>query len=169
MHGMILLSPLRLGWRVTTGVAGFAASTAVSVTEEVLARVLVSPARPRQAPADVAPLRPRPDAARPAPVTPRPPRAPKPASVPAPPPPGPVLETLSAVKTLDDTPELVESEGGASPGAQLRVDAPWDGYEQMKAADIVDRLVVADAAEKAVVRLYEQTHKARKSVLAAAS
>ena len=166
---MILLSPLRLGWRVTTGVAGFAASTAVSVTEEVLARVLVSPARPRSAPADVAPLRPRPDAVRPAPVPPRPARAPRPVSVPAPPPPGPVLETLSAVKTLDDTPQLVESEGGASPGAQVHVDAPWDGYEQMKAADIVDRLVVADAAEKAVVRLYEQLHKGRKSVLAAAS
>ena len=66
-----------------------------------------------------------------------------------------MLETLSAVKTIDDGAELVESEGAASPGAQLRVDAPWDGYEQMKAADIVDRLVVADAAEKAVVRLYE--------------
>ncbi|MGK2939702.1 MAG: hypothetical protein ACSLFR_18180, partial [Solirubrobacteraceae bacterium] len=97
-----------------------------------------------------------------------PPPAPRPAP-PDIPPPGPVMETLSAAKTLDDTPELVESEGAASPGAQLRVAAPWDGYEQMKVADIVDRLVVADAAQKALVRLYEQQHRGRKSVLAAAS
>lgn len=156
---MILLSPVRLGWRVTTGVAGFAAHAAVAATEEVVARVLVSPVRPRSAPADVA--------ARPVSAPP-----PAPAPRPSPPPvpsPGPVLETLSAVKTLDDAPELVESEGAASPGAELRVDAPWDGYEQMKAADIVDRLVVADAAQKAIVRLYEQQHRGRKSVLAAAS
>lgn len=154
---MTILSPVRLGWRVTTGVAGFAAHAAMAVTEEVVARVLVSPVRPRSAPADVAA---------------RPVSAPLPASRPSPPPvpsPGPVLETLSAVKTLDDAPELVESEGAASPGAQLRVDAPWDGYEQMKAADIVDRVVVADAAQKAIVRLYEQQHRGRKSVLAAAS
>lgn len=159
---------MRLGWRVTMGVAGFAAGAAVTVAEELVGRVLVSPERPRSAPADVASLRPRPEPVRPTPPrpAPRPARAPEPEPVPSP---GPVLETLSAVKTLDDSPELVESEGAASPGAQLRVDAPWDGYEQMKAADIVDRLVVADAAGKAVVRLYEQTHKGRKSVLAAAS
>lgn len=160
---MILLSPVRLGWRVTTGVAGFAANAAVAVAEEVAARVLVSPARPRSAPVDTVP-----PARRPA----RPPVPSPPVLRPVPeeyPPPGPVLEALSAVKTLDDTPELVESEGAASPGGNLRVDAPWGGYEQMKAADIVDRLVVADAAEKAVVRLYEQQHKGRKSVLAAAS
>ncbi|MFA9270681.1 MAG: hypothetical protein ACEQSX_07980 [Baekduiaceae bacterium] len=162
---MILLSPLRLGWRITTGVAGFAGGAAVAVAEEVAARILVSPIRPRSAPADVAA---RPVSAPPPAPAPRPSHALR-VAPPAVEPPGPALEPLSAIKTLDDTPKLVESEGAASPGAQLRVDAPWDGYEHMKAADIVDRLVVADAAQKAVVRLYEQQHRGRKSVLAAAS
>jgi hypothetical protein len=52
-------------------------------------------------------------------------------------------------------------------GAELHVDAPWDGYDRMRAADIVDRLSVADEATRAVVRLYEAQGKARSSVLAA--
>jgi hypothetical protein len=52
-------------------------------------------------------------------------------------------------------------------GAELHVDAPWDGYDRMRAADIVDRLQVADEATRAVVRLYETQGKARSSVLAA--
>ena len=63
--------------------------------------------------------------------------------------------------------EVVESEGSASPGATLRVDAPWDGYDAMKAGEIAQRIRGGDPATKAVVRLYEQTHKKRKSVLAA--
>jgi hypothetical protein len=72
-------------------------------------------------------------------------------------------------KTVDDTPELAETEGAATPSAEIRVDAPWEGYDEMKAADVVDRLKAADDAQKAVVRLYEQQHKKRKSVLDAAS
>jgi hypothetical protein len=64
-------------------------------------------------------------------------------------------------------PGLVESEGGADPGARLRVEAPWDGYDDMRATDIARRVRGGDAATKAVVRLYERTHKKRKSVLAA--
>ena len=52
-------------------------------------------------------------------------------------------------------------------GAELHVDAPWDGYDRMRAADIVDRLSGADEATRAVVRLYEAQGKARSSVLAA--
>ena len=54
-----------------------------------------------------------------------------------------------------------------SPGAQIRVDEPWNGYRSMAAADIVDRLAVADDATKAQVRLYESTHRRRKTVLEA--
>lgn len=60
-----------------------------------------------------------------------------------------------------------ESGPGAEVGAEVHVDAPWDGYDRMRAADIVDRLRVADDATRAVVRLYEQHGKARSSVLAA--
>ena len=51
------------------------------------------------------------------------------------------------------------------PRAQLHVDAPWDGYDEMKAGEIVARVSADDPAAKAVVRLYEQTHKKRKSIL----
>ena len=64
---------------------------------------------------------------------------------------------------------LVESEGAADPGATIHVDAPWDGYASMKAGDVVARLQTATDAEKAIVRLYESTHKKRKSILDATS
>jgi hypothetical protein len=70
-------------------------------------------------------------------------------------------------KTVDDTPRLAETEGSASPGAQIHVDAPWDGYDDMKAGEIVSRVKESDASVKAVVRLYEQQHKKRKSILGA--
>ena len=68
-------------------------------------------------------------------------------------------------KTAETEETLVETEGAASPGAQIHVDAPWDGYDKMKAGEIVSRVRTADASAKAVVRLYEQTHKKRKSIL----
>jgi hypothetical protein len=69
---------------------------------------------------------------------------------------------------LDEEPdELVESEGAADPGAELRVDEPWPGYGGMRAPDIVDRLGAADPATRAIVRLYEQQHRKRRTVLAA--
>ncbi|HWT95361.1 MAG TPA: hypothetical protein VN238_20360, partial [Solirubrobacteraceae bacterium] len=74
---------------------------------------------------------------------------------------------ISQVKTVDDEPELIETEGGASPGPQIHVDEPWPNYSKMKAPDVVDRVRGADASTKAVVRLYEQTHKNRKSILTA--
>lgn len=63
--------------------------------------------------------------------------------------------------------EAVASVGTAQPGAQIRVDAPWEGYDAMTAPQVVARLRDADPATAAVVRLYEQANKARKSVLAA--
>jgi ferritin-like metal-binding protein YciE len=61
--------------------------------------------------------------------------------------------------------DVVESEGAGSPGAVLRVDAPWEGYDDMKAGDVVGRLRDAPPAVRAMARLYEETHKARKSIL----
>jgi hypothetical protein len=69
---------------------------------------------------------------------------------------------------VDSEPELSYQAGPAEDvGAEVRVEAPWEGYDRMRAADIVDRLRVADEATRAVVRLYEQQGKARSSVLAA--
>jgi ferritin-like metal-binding protein YciE len=59
------------------------------------------------------------------------------------------------------------SVGTAEPGAEIRVDAPWEGYDDMTAAQVVSRLRNADETTAAVVRLYEQANKARKSVLQA--
>ena len=73
----------------------------------------------------------------------------------------------SRFQRADPEPELVEAEGAADPGATLRVGAPWDGYDDMRANDIAKRVRSGDDATKAVVRLYEQAHKKRKSVLAA--
>ena len=56
-----------------------------------------------------------------------------------------------------------------SPGAEVHVDEPWQGYASMNAPEIIDRLAVSDAAVKAVVVLYESSHKGRKTVLRAAA
>lgn len=74
---------------------------------------------------------------------------------------------ISQVKTVDDEPVLAETEGAAAPGPQIHVDEPWPNYAKMKAPDVVDRLRTADDATKAVVRLYEQTNKNRKSIITA--
>ncbi len=57
-------------------------------------------------------------------------------------------------------------EDGAGP--ELHVDPPWDGYDQMTAADIRDRLAAGTAIEAAAVELYEATGKSRRTVLDAA-
>jgi hypothetical protein len=69
---------------------------------------------------------------------------------------------------IDAEPTLAYEAGPAAEvGAEVHVDAPWEGYDRMRATDIVDRLRVADDATRAVVRLYERQGKARSSVLAA--
>ena len=58
------------------------------------------------------------------------------------------------------------AEDGA--GAELTVEAPWDSYDQMTAAEIRDRLAAADPVVAAAVNLYETTHKSRRTVIDAA-
>jgi hypothetical protein len=79
----------------------------------------------------------------------------------------PSEEELAPVH-VDSEPTLAYEAGPADDvGAEVHVDAPWDGYDHMRAADIVARLRSADEATRAVVRLYEQQGKARSSILAA--
>jgi hypothetical protein len=84
----------------------------------------------------------------------------------------PVDESADRAKTIDDEPELVAevAEPGAEDGAsaELEVDEPWDGYDDLAADDVIERIRQADAAELAVVELYERSHKRRRTVLAAA-
>ena len=73
---------------------------------------------------------------------------------------------------VDEEPVLVAeaAEEGAEDGAgaELHVEPPWDGYDQMTAADIRDRLAAGTVTEAAAVELYEATSKKRRSVLDAA-
>jgi hypothetical protein len=72
---------------------------------------------------------------------------------------------------VDTEAEIVEelaepgAENGA--GAQIRVATPFDGYDALRAADVVARVRGADAAQLGAIELYEQTHRKRRTVLQA--
>jgi hypothetical protein len=74
---------------------------------------------------------------------------------------------------VSEEPELVAeaAEAGVEDGAgaEVAVDEPWPGYDDMQAADIEDRLVAEGAATAAAVSLYEASRKGRAAVLEAAS
>lgn len=78
----------------------------------------------------------------------------------------------STAPHVSEEPEFVRS--SADPGAEdgagatVRVDEPWPGYRAMTAPDITDRLVVADVATLAAVKLYEASNRKRRTVLSAA-
>jgi hypothetical protein len=55
------------------------------------------------------------------------------------------------------------AEDGA--GAEVRVAEPWEGYRQLHAADVVDRITGADPATLAAVELYELSSRRRQTVL----
>jgi hypothetical protein len=84
----------------------------------------------------------------------------------------PVDESSYRAKTIDDEPELVAevAEPGAEDGAsaEVQVEEPWQGYDDLAADDVIKRIRQADAAVLAVVELYERSHKQRQTVLAAA-
>jgi hypothetical protein len=83
----------------------------------------------------------------------------------------PVDGSAGRAKTIDDEPELVAevAEPGAEDGAgaELEVDQPWEGYNDLTAEEAIARIGGADAAELAVIELYERSHKQRRTVLAA--
>ena len=64
--------------------------------------------------------------------------------------------------------EAAEEGAEEGAGAELHVEAPWEGYDHMTAGEIRDRLVAASPAEAAAVELYEGTHRNRRTVLDAA-
>ena len=84
----------------------------------------------------------------------------------------PIDEVSERAKTIDDEPELVAelAEPGAEEGASaaVEVDEPWGGYDDLTAEEAIARIGGADAAELAVVELYERSHKQRRTVLTAA-
>ena len=73
---------------------------------------------------------------------------------------------------MSEEPELVggsaDSADAGTPGPELHVEEPWEGYDGMKAADVRRRLAGAGPEVAAAVRLYEATRKKRATVLRAA-
>ena len=154
-----LLAPVRLGIRLTVGVLKIEAR----ILEDLLDRL-----PPREAESDEwvpedarSPVEPTGEDAVPseAAVQVEPELEPEPA---------PAAEP-EAPAHLDEEPELVAefSDPGAEEGAgpEIHVEEPWEGYRQMSAADIRDRLGIANAAELAVVQLYESGNRSRQTVL----
>ena len=84
-------------------------------------------------------------------------------------PPGPIDAAAEKAKSIDDEPELVAefAETGAEDGAsaEVEIDEPWEGYDELTADEVVERIVEADAAAVAVIELYEQANKQRRTVL----
>ncbi len=103
--------------------------------------------------------------------------------------PGPTRAPAEPVVAVEDAPPAVPdelipdhvdeevvlvaetAEEGAEDGAgpELHIDPPWDGYDEMTAADVRDRLAVASPVEAAAVELYESAHKSRRTVIDAAA
>src|SRR4051794_2892794 len=99
----------------------------------------------------------------------RQPAPPAPATPPEPPP-APEAELLGdEAAHVSREAETVASFGPADDaGPAIEVQAPWSGYDDQPAAEIVKRARAADEATRAVVLLYERGHKSRASVIRAA-
>jgi hypothetical protein len=83
--------------------------------------------------------------------------------------PRPVAPAPEPPEHVSEDAEQVASFGPAdAPGPLLEVEPPWEGYDRQSASEVVQRVRQGDEATRAVVLLYERTHKGRKSVLDAA-
>jgi hypothetical protein len=65
--------------------------------------------------------------------------------------------------------EVAEEGAEHGAGPELHVDRPWDGYDDMTAPQITDRLTAATVELAAAVELYESIGKSRRTVLDAAA
>jgi hypothetical protein len=93
---------------------------------------------------------------------------PAPAQTNGAPPPSPHRDDLTGADAARVREAQREAESSADgPGPELRVDAPWPGYDTMNVGEVLDRLTGTDGTTRAMVRLYEETHKNRKGVLRA--
>ena len=64
--------------------------------------------------------------------------------------------------------ELAEEGAEDGAGAELEVTEPWNGYDRLKARDVIAALPRASNAALASIQLYERRGKGRRSVLDAA-
>jgi hypothetical protein len=166
--------------RLLSKAAGLAADLARTSQQlaEAAASAIMGRARERASrPVPGSPPRTPPAPPSPAPSPPRPPRAdgggapPRPAAPPPPADPAPVDVVPEptrgqAARIRAEQREAEQTDD--SPGPEIHISEPWSGYASMNAPEIIDRLGTSDEAVKAVVLLYERSHRARKTVLRAA-
>lgn len=192
MVGELVTLPLRIGVRATRawlhaaeGAVSATASAAEALLDVVTSRRRVRGPDPRDLtpPHEVDPVaerQPSPTEARPQAepegVRPEPER---PSAAPAkaqrqPPTDAPTAPTISEERGpahVSEEPVLVEefAEPGAEDGAgaQVDVEEPWSGYDQMNAKEVISRLAGATSAELAAVELYESGHRRRQTILTA--
>jgi hypothetical protein len=182
MPGSLITLPVRVGVRC----AGLALRGTYAVTERALGlagSVAGSIIRPDSPDVDLDGTEHHPDAtshdATPVPVD-VPPAPATPVTVDAPPAPAtpvpvdtpPVdapLPPLDGPAHVSEEAEIVETvaEPGAEDGAgaEVHVAEPWNGYREMKADDVIDRITGATVAELAAVELYELSGRSRQSVI----
>jgi hypothetical protein len=84
----------------------------------------------------------------------------------------PVIPPPPGAKEVDDAPvpvaEFGEEGAEEDAGAEVRIDPPWEGYDDMIAAQVQDRLADANREVVAAVALYEGMKRDRRSVARAA-
>jgi hypothetical protein len=114
-------------------------------------------------PSEWEPGREPPQRPRPTPRSRRGPRAPERAQrVAAPQPPAHVDEGLTLAA------EFAEPGAEEGAGPEIEITEPWEGYDRLTAAEVRQALKGASPAAAAAVRLYEQQHSRRRSVIEAA-
>jgi pimeloyl-ACP methyl ester carboxylesterase len=67
----------------------------------------------------------------------------------------------------EEVAEAADAGAEEGAGAEVHVDEPWEGYDEMTVQEVKDRLRDASPELAAIVRLYEATHKNRTGVLKA--
>jgi hypothetical protein len=72
------------------------------------------------------------------------------------------------VETEDELVEQVAERGAeVTPGPEIEIDEPWEGYARMTAAEIRGRLASEPTAVAGLVEIYERANKGRKQVIEA--
>jgi hypothetical protein len=72
-----------------------------------------------------------------------------------------------AQRETEGTAPVASAGPAAGAGPEIRVQAPWDGYDAMALDEVLARLDGADDATVAAVRLYESQHESRQAILLA--
>jgi hypothetical protein len=77
---------------------------------------------------------------------------------------GQAARRRAAQRTVE-TQAAQETDTARHAGAEVQVAAPWEGYDELSAADVVQRIADEDDTTRAAVRLYEGANQAREAIL----